>query len=99
MDTITEVISWFSSIDIDGMSKALELKPNWPLYLCNRGKTYMILKKWDEELFLIRLWTILMTCTTSLRPWMSEMVSLKPTWILSRERWTVTVKIASKKAA
>lgn len=32
------------------MSKALELKPEWPLYLCNRGKTYMILEEWDEAM-------------------------------------------------
>lgn len=32
------------------MTKALDLKPHWPLYLCNRGKQYMILKDWDEAM-------------------------------------------------
>ena len=27
------------------MSKAIEMRPNWPLYYCNRGKTYIKLGK------------------------------------------------------
>ena len=27
------------------LNKAIEMRPNWPLYYCNRGKTYIKLGK------------------------------------------------------
>lgn len=32
------------------MSKALELRPNWPLYLCSRGKQYMNMENWNRAI-------------------------------------------------
>lgn len=35
---------------IETMSKAVDLKPDWPLYRCNRAKQYMKLKNWKKAL-------------------------------------------------
>lgn len=37
LDRIDEAIVW--------MTKAIDMRPEWPLYYCNRGKQYMKLNK------------------------------------------------------
>ena len=33
---------------IEWMGKAIEKRPDWPLYKCNRGKQYVKLEDWDS---------------------------------------------------
>ena len=45
MGKIEDAILW--------MSKAIEMRPNWPLYYCNRVKQYVRLGKKDLVIILI----------------------------------------------
>ena len=45
MGKIEDAIVW--------MSKAIEMRPNWPLYYCNRVKQYVRLGKKDLVIILI----------------------------------------------